>query len=159
MELRNESEHNQMFLKISWMAGSLKQMMSWWQKTSGEKKNPGTVFKLTRQHLDGHNLLQATHVLKYQGWVKPAVQVVSHGNDMMHMRICTFYHVVSHEHVLKPDQTKPMLFWKASARTWGGRRWTSTCAPRQSPSSTAKFLFKKKVFRDIKCLCTEYFYT
>ncbi len=36
-------------------------------------------------------------VLKSQQGVKPAVQAVSHGNDMMYVCICTFQHVVSHE--------------------------------------------------------------
>ncbi len=63
------------------------------------QNNPGTVSKSSRQHLDGHNHLPAAKVLKSQGWVNPAVQAVSNGNDTSHttcMCICTFYRVVSH---------------------------------------------------------------
>ena len=83
-------------------------MICWWQETSRKKKNPGTVSKSTKPYLDGNNHLPATQVLKSQeGFVKPAVQAGIHENNMTYMCICTFYHVVSHEPVSKPNQTKP----------------------------------------------------
>ncbi len=79
IELGNES-FNRCFRKLAegrdlknkWFAGG--------RRPLERKTNPWTVSKSTRKHLNGHNHIPATQVLKSQGWVKPAVQAVSHGN-------------------------------------------------------------------------------
>ncbi len=80
-------------------------MNCWWPKTPGDKQNPGTVSKSKSIVWAGSFIFQP-QMLECQQGVKPAVQAVCHGNDMICMCTCTFKHIVSHMPIIKPNKTK-----------------------------------------------------